>query len=149
VYARYNETFKISEIGKKLISREIDEQEAFSIQAIKYNRKNPYRNVSNDFNFFVFLIKALLKLKKKDKSLSYEQFVVATYSKNGNVDEFLELLENNTFKDFEDAYDFVVEKYEASNRFKTVTHGYPDVVRRVFMIAGFITIRFTGKKLIQ
>ena len=52
VYARYNEPFKLSTIAKKLINRAIDEQEAFSIQSIKYNRKNPYRNVSNDFNFF-------------------------------------------------------------------------------------------------
>ena len=41
VYAQYNEPFKLSAICKKLISSEIDEQEAFSIQAIKYNRKNP------------------------------------------------------------------------------------------------------------
>ncbi len=55
VYARYNEIFRFSEIAKMLINGEIDEQEAFSIQSMKYNRKNPYRNVSNDFNFFKFI----------------------------------------------------------------------------------------------
>ena len=107
VYAQYNEPFKLSEICKKLISGEIDEQEAFSIQAVKYNRRNPYRNVSNDFNFFIFIINVLLTLKTKGKSLSYEQFIVAMFSHNGNVNEFINLLENHTFKDFDEVFNFV------------------------------------------
>lgn len=149
VYAQYNEPFKLSEICKKLISTEIDEQEAFSIQAIKYNRKNPYRNVSNDFNFFVFILNVLLELRKKGKSLSYDQFIVAMFSKNGNVKEFLTLLENNKFKDYDAVFDFVKNQYKVNTKFKTITQDYPDVVRRVFIISGFISIRFTGKKLIQ
>ena len=149
VFAQYNEPFKLSEICKKLISEEIDEQEAFSIQAIKYNRKNPYRNVSNDFNFFVFIINVLLTLRKKGKSLSYEQFIVAMFSQNGNVEDFVSLLENNTFKDFDTAFDFVKKEYKINTKFKTITQDYPDVVRRVFIISGFISIRFSGKKLIQ
>lgn len=149
VYAQYNEPFKLSEICKKLIAGEIDEQEAFSIQAVKYNRKNPYRNVSNDFNFFAFIINVLLTLKAKGKSLSYEQFIVAMFSHNGNVNEFITLLENNTFKDFDEVFDFVRKEYKVNTKFKTITQDYPDVVRRVFIISGFITIRFSGKKLIQ
>lgn len=149
VYAQYNQPFKLSEICKKLISREIDEQEAFSIQAIKYNRKNPYRNVSNDFNFFTFIIKVLLELHKIDKSLSYEQFIVALFSQNGNVNDFISLLGKNTFKDFDEAYNFVKNEYKVNTKFKTITQDYPDVVRRVFIISGFVTIRFAGKKLIQ
>lgn len=149
VYAQYNEPFKLSEICKKLISGEIDEQEAFSIQAVKYNRRNPYRNVSNDFNFFIFIINVLLTLKTKGKSLSYEQFIVAMFSHNGNVNEFINLLENNTFKDFDEVFNFVTNEYKVNTKFKTITQDYPDVVRRVFIISGFITIRFSGKKLIQ
>ncbi len=149
VYARYNEPFKLSHICKKLIKREIDEQEAFSIQAIKYNRKNPYRNVSNDFNFFTFIIKVLLELKKESKSLSYEQFIVAMFSQNGNVKELLKLLKNNKFKDYDDVFDFVREEYKINTKFKTITQDYPDVVRRLFIISGFISVRFSGKKLIQ
>lgn len=149
VYAQYNEPFKLSEICKKLITGEIDEQEAFSIQAVKYNRRNPYRNVSNDFNFFTFIINVLLTLKSKGKSLSYEQFIVAMFSHNGNVNEFITLLENNTFKDFDEVFDFVTKEYKVNTKFKTITQDYPDVVRRVFIISGFITIRFSGKKLIQ
>lgn len=149
VYAQYNEQFKLSAICKKLISSEIDEQEAFSIQAIKYNRKNPYRNVSNDFNFFVFILNVLLELRKNGKSLSYDQFIVAMFSKNGNVKEFLTLLENNKFQDYDAVFDFVKNEYKVNTKFKTITQDYPDVVRRVFIISGFISIRFTGKKLIQ
>src|SRR5690554_2253570 len=149
VYAQYNEPFKLSEICKKLIAGEIDEQEAFSIQAVKYNRRNPYRNVSNDFNFFTFIMNVLLTLKAKGKSLSYEQFIVAMFSHNGNVNEFITLLENNTFKDFDEVFDFVTKEYKVNTKFKTITQDYPDVVRRVFIISGFITIRFSGKKLIQ
>ncbi len=65
VYASYGEVFRFSEIAKKLVNTDIDEQEAFSIQSMKYNRKNPYRNVSNDFNFFRFILQVLLKLKEK------------------------------------------------------------------------------------
>ena len=149
VYAQYGEKFQFSDITKKLINSEIDEQEAFSIQAMKYNRKSPYRNLSNDFNFFRFILKLLLKLKAENKSLSYEQFIVASFSKDGDVDETLKTLKNNNFKDFSDAYKFVQKKYGVTTRENTVTKDYPDVVRRVFIISGFITIRYLGKKLIQ
>ncbi|MDD5769757.1 MAG: AlwI family type II restriction endonuclease [Candidatus Gracilibacteria bacterium] len=149
VYARYGEEFKLSEISKKLINGEIDEQEAYSIQAVKYNRKSPYRNVSNDFNFFTFILKILLKLKTKGSSLSYEQFILAMFSKDGNIDDFLVTIENNKFNDYESVYNFVKNNYGVNNKEQTVIHDYPDVVRRVFIISGFITIRYAGKKLIQ
>lgn len=149
VYARYNEPFIISDIAKLLIERKIDEQQAFSVQAIKYNRKNPYRNVSNDFNFFKFILEVLIELHKKDKSLSYEQFTVAMFSETGSVSEFLEIIKKNKFKDFEASYKYIKTKYKATTKFKTITRDYPDVVRRVFTISGFISIRYSGKKLIQ
>ena len=149
VYARYNEKFRFSEIAKKLVNGEIDEQEAFSIQSMKYNRKNPYRNVSNDFNFFKFILNVLLELRKNGKSLSYEQFIVAMFSKDGNVNDFIKIINDNKFPDFESAYKFVKEHYGVTTKFKTVTRDYPDVVRRVLIISGFISIRFSGKKLIN
>ena len=149
VFAQYGKNFRFSDIAKKLISGEIDEQEAFSIQAIKYNRKSPYRNVSNDFNFFRFILEVLLKLKNKNKSLSYEQFIVAMFSQNGDVNEFLSIIENNKFNDYEAVYEFVKKNFEAKTRKETITKDYPDVVRRLFIISGFISIRYSGKKLIQ
>ena len=47
-----NSRTPLSQIAKMLMKGEIDEQEAFSIQAVRYNRKSPYRNVSNDFNYY-------------------------------------------------------------------------------------------------
>lgn len=149
VFAQYGKEFKFSNIAKKLINGEIDEQEVFSIQAIKYNRKSPYRNVSNDFNFFRFILKVLLKLKDKNKSLSYEQFIIAMFSQNGDVNEFLSIIENNKFKDYETVYQFVKTNFGATTKVKTITQDYPDVVRRLFIISGFISIRYSGKKLIQ
>ena len=149
VFAQYNKKFLFSEIAKKLINGEIDEQEAFSVQAMKYNRKSPYRNVSNDFNFFRFILKLLLRLREKDKHLSFEQFIVASFSEDGNVDEMLRIFENNKFNDFSDAYKFVKKEYKIATSQNTVTKDYPDVIRRVLIISGFISIRYSGKKLIQ
>lgn len=149
VYAKYNQPFKISVIAKQLIERKIDEQQAFSIQAIKHNRKNPYRNVSNDFNFFRFILETLIELRKTGNSLSYEQFIVAMFSENGNVKEFIEILKNNKFKDFNSAFNYVKKHYNVTTNEKTATKDYPDVVRRIFIISGFISIRYSGKKLIQ
>ena len=149
IFAQYEKEFKFSDIAKKLISGEIDEQEAFSLQAIKYNRSSPYRNVSNDFNFFRFILEVLLKLRDKNKSLSYEQFIVAMFSPNGDVDEFLSLIEKNKFKDYATVYNFVTIHLGATTKIKTITQDYPDVVRRLFIISGFVSIRYSGKKLIQ
>lgn len=149
VFARYNQEFKLSRTAKMLIDRDIDEQEAFSIQSMKYNRKSPYRNVSNDFNFFKFILKILLKLKETNKSLSYEQFIVATFSKEGNVENFLEIIENNKFKDYDTVFEFIKENYSLTTKYKTTMQDYPDVVRRFFIISGFITIKYSGKKLIR
>jgi len=89
VYARYKEVFKLSEIAKMLIRGEIDEQEAFSMQAMKYNRKSPYRNVSNDYNFFALTLRILLFLKEHNKRLSYEQFAVLMFNQSGEISETL------------------------------------------------------------
>ncbi len=149
VYARYREKLFISPIVKMLIKGEIDEQEAFSIQAMKFNRRNPYRNVKNDFNFFRFILEVILRLRESGKILSFEQFVVAMFSRNGDVVEFLRILENNTFNTLEDCYSFVKSKYGVKTRFKTVVQDYPDVVRRLLLISGFITVIYRGRKFIQ
>ena len=81
VLAQYQQPLQFSEIAKKLIDNEIDEQEAFSIQAMKYNRRSPYRNVSNDFNYFKFILEVL----KQRERISYEQFIISTFSNDGNV----------------------------------------------------------------
>jgi hypothetical protein len=145
VYARYNKELKLSNIAKKLVDRIIDEEEAFSIQTIKHNRKSPYRKVLNDFNFFKFILKILLKKER----LSYEQFVVAMFSKDGDVNNFLKLINNYKFNDENETYEFLKDRYGVSTNFQTTMHDYPDVVRRMFIISGFVTIRYKGKKFIE
>ncbi len=149
VFTQYNKVLKISEIANRLIKKEIDEQEAFSIQAMNYNRKSPFRNVSNNFNFFRFILSVLLRLREKKKALSYEQFIIAMFSKDGNIESFLTLIKENKFKDYNIVYAFLKEKYNVRTSFKTTMKDYPDVVRRLFIISGFISIRYTGKKLIE
>jgi len=149
VYARYNKPFLISGIGKKLLSADIDEQEAFSIQAMKFNRKSPYRNVSNDYNFFKLALEVLLDRNSKGKCLSYEQFIILTFNESGEARETIDILEDNAFADYDKVYSFVSEHYGNTNKIKTVTGDYPDVVRRLFIISGFITIRYQGKKFIE
>lgn len=145
VYARYNEPFLFSEIGRMLVEKKIAEQEAFSVQAMKYNSKSPFRNNNNDFNFFKFIIKVLLKKSR----ISYEQFIVATFSKNGNVDEFIKITDENSFNSSKEAYDFLETNGYNVTKFNTVTKTYPDVLRRVLIISGFISIRYTSKKMIE
>lgn len=41
------------------------------------------------------------------------------------------------------------KNYGATNKTKTIVRDYPDVVRRVLIISGFVTIRYDGIKLIQ
>lgn len=145
VYARYNEPFLFSEIGRMFVDKELAEQEAFSVQAMKYNSKSPFRKNNNDFNFFKFIIGVLLKKSR----ISYEQFIVATFSENGDVDEFIKITEENSFNSPDEAYDFLKANGYNVTKFDTVTKTYPDVLRRVLIISGFISIRYIGKRMIE
>jgi hypothetical protein len=141
VYAQYNEPLRFSEITQKMIHNEIDEQEAFSLQAMKYNRKSPYRNVLNDFNYFKFILEVL----KRKERISYEQFIISTFSEDGDIDVFLNTIENNAFDSISDVEMFVRNRYKTTNNSHTVLRDYPDTVLRLLTITGFISIQFRGK----
>lgn len=149
VYARYNKRLIIGEVAKKLISNEIDSQEAFSLQAMKYNWRSPYRNVSNDYNYFKFIIKVLKELDKKDKKLSYNQFVVSLFSKEDGVEKFLNVIENNSFPTEDSVYEYLNDTYGKQNSFSTVIRDYPDTVLRMLRITGFVNIVNRGVLLIE
>jgi len=149
VYAQYNQVFEISDITKKLIKGDIDEQEAFSIQSIRYNRKSPYRNVSNDFNFFKLALYLLIKMKESGKKISYEQFIILMFNRSGNINETLDIITNNKFIDTEEVYSFVCKHYLNTNKIDTVAKDYPDVTRRLMIISGFISIKYEGIKFIE
>ena len=106
VFAQYQQPLKFSNIAIKLINNEIDEQEAFSTQAMKYNRRSPYRNVLNDFNYFKFILEIL----KQRERISYEQFIISTFSTNGDVGEFLQLINKNSFADLSEVETFLRSK---------------------------------------
>jgi hypothetical protein len=144
VYAQYNEPLRFSAIAEMLVKDELDEQEAFSIQAIKYNRKSPYRNILNNFNYFKFIVNIL----KKREKISYEQFIISTFSKNGKLNEFFEIIDSNTFNDSNKVENFLREQYNTSLKAQTILRDYPDVVLRLLLITGFISIQFRGKVLI-
>jgi len=144
VYAQYNEPIKFSEIAEMLVKDKLDEQEAFSIQAIKYNRKSPYRNILNDFNYFKFIVEVL----RKKERISYEQFIISTFSENGDLAEFFEIIDNNTFNDSNEVEAFLREQYNTNLKAKTILRDYPDVVLRLLVITGFVSIQFRGKVLI-
>jgi small nuclear ribonucleoprotein (snRNP)-like protein len=141
VLAQYEQPLQFSEIALRLINNEIDEQEAFSLQAMKYNRKSPYRNVSNDFNYFRFILEVL----KQRERISYEQFIISTFSKDGNVEEFFRIIDNNTFNHFVEVETFLRKEYGTNLKGQTILRDYPDVVLRLLIITGFISIQFRGK----
>lgn len=141
VFAQYQQPLQFSEIAKKLINNEIDEQEAFSIQAMKYNRRSPYRNVSNDFNYFKFILEVL----KQRERISYEQFIVSTFSNDGNVKEFLKIIDENSFGEPSEVETFLRAKYGTNLKAQTILRDYPDVVLRLLIITGFVSIQFRGK----
>lgn len=141
VFAQYNEPLKYSIIAEMLVNNQLDEQEAFSIQAMKYNRKSPYRNVLNDFNYFKFILE-VLNIRGR---LSIEQFIVSTFSLNGDVNDFLNILDNNTFDDNEEVEAFLRKTFNTNLKTQTILRDYPDVVLRLLVITGFVSIQFRGK----
>ena len=149
VYARYNKPFKIGDVGLKFIENKIDAQEAFSIQAIKYNRRSPYKNVLNDFNYFRFIIKVLKKLDSENKELSYNQFIISLFSEDGNVDEFIKIIKNNKFPTPDSVYSYLEKIYGKINKKSTVLGDYPDVVLRMLRITGYVNILNKGITLIE
>lgn len=149
VYARYNKKLILGDIAKKLINDEIDSQEAFAIQSMKYNWKSPYRNVSNDYNYFIFIIKVLRELNKQNRKLNYYQFVISLFSKEDNVDEFLNVISNHQFLDDVSVYDYLTNAYGKQNKITTVLRDYPDTVLRMLRLTGFINIINNGILLIE
>ncbi len=147
VYARYKKKLILSNIAHKLVKEEIDEQEAFAVQAMKYNRKSPYRNVSNDFNYFRFLLEVLLAVK--GNRINYEQFILSLFSKNGDVKEFVGLIGKARFRNVDEVYRFVIKNKLSSNKKDTIVRDYPDVVLRLLKITGFVTIAYKGIMFIE
>jgi hypothetical protein len=145
VLAPYNASLKLSLIAKKLINNELDEQEAFAIQAMKYNRKSPYRNVSNDFNYFRFIVEVLVHLGNQNRKLSFDNFILSMFHREGNLQSFLKEIEGLHFSDKNILKGYIETHYGDTNRPATIFQDYPDVVIRMLRITGFITLSYKGK----
>ncbi len=152
IYAQYQEPLLLSPVAKALVNGRITLSEAFAVQSMRFWRRSPYRRVLNDFNFFEFIIDSIIKLKEKGHRLSINQFNVGLFSDDGNVDEFLNLLqENKVGDDAAKAYELVLIKYDShvtdhakiANR-QSAFSDYGNTVFRVLQLTGFITIESQG-----
>ena len=152
IYAQYNQELRLSPVAKALVSGKITLSEAFALQSMRFWRKSPYRRVLNDFNFFKFIIDAMIELKKKGHRLSYNQLMVGLFSDDGNVKDFLSLLENNKVGDDADkAYALVKRKYSQVDaehakaaKIESAFRDYGNTVFRVLQLTGFVTVEYTG-----
>lgn len=152
IYAQYNEVFRISAVGKAVISKKITLSEAFALQSMRFWRKSPYRRVLNDFNYFEFIYKTLIKLQSMGKKLSYPQFMVSLFSDNGNVEEFISLIQENNFgNDLNKAYNYLIDKYNIEDntrsdicKIETAFNDYGNTVFRLLQLTGFITVDYSN-----
>lgn len=157
IYAQYEQKLLLSPIAKALVSGRITLSEAFAVQSMRFWRKSPYRRVLNDFNFFVFIIDSLVELKNKGHKLSINQFNVALFSDDGNVESFLELIaENRVGDDSDKAYSLVKRKYNEIDsthakvaKKESAFRDYGNTVFRVLQLTGFITIDYRGVLLLS
>ena len=152
IYAQYNQELRLSPVAKALVNGKITLSEAFALQSMRFWRKSPYRRVLNDFNFFEFIIDAMIALKEKGHRLSYNQLMVGLFSDDGNVANFLSLLENNKVGyDADKAYTLVKKKYSQVDtehakaaKQESAFRDYGNTVFRVLQLTGFVTVEYTG-----
>jgi len=148
IYTQYNDIIGISDVAKALLNNELEVSEAFALQCMRFWRKSPYRRVLNDFNYFDFILKVLLKLKENNKSLSYPQFVLSLFNDDGNVDEFIKQIQTIKLgNDIDAMYDYIVNNYSCIdelhpkvNKQQTVVNDYGNTVFRVLQLTGLISV---------
>lgn len=152
IYAQYNQKLRISPVAKALINGKITLSEAFAVQSMRFWRKSPYRRVLNDFNFFEFIIDSLIELKRGGHRLSINQFNVGLFSEDGNVQNFLQLIDDNKIgNDPDKAYKLVLAKYNAIDalhskvaKMESAFRDYGNTVFRVLQLTGFVTVDYNG-----
>ena len=148
IYTQYNDTIGISEVAKALLDNELEVSEAFALQCMRFWRKSPYRRVLNDFNYFAFILKVLLKLKESNRSLSYPQFILSLFSDNGDVDQFINQIQAVRIgNDIDAMYGYIVDTYSCINdlhpkvnKQQTVVSDYGNTVFRVLQLTGLISV---------
>lgn len=152
IYAQYSQPLKLSAVAKSLVSGKITLSEAFAVQSMRFWRKSPYRRVLNDFNFFEFVMDAMIQLHSTGHRMSYNQFLVALFSDDGDVDDYLKLIKDNRIgSDVQKAYNLCVSKYSQidsehakTSKLETAFRDYGNTVFRVLQLTGFVTINYDG-----
>lgn len=148
IYMQYNDKIAISDVAKALLDKKLEVSEAFALQCIRFWRKSPYRRVLNDFNYFSFILKVLLRLNEKGHSLSYPQFILSLFSDNGNVADFINTISSIKLgNDIDSMYNYIVRKYSnidelhsKVNKQQTVVNDYGNTVFRVLQLTGLISV---------
>lgn len=157
IYSQYKQTFLMSEIGLAVANGSISISEAFALQSMRFWRKSPFRRVLNDFNYFSFVLKAMMCLQERGKKLTYPQFLVSLFSDDGNVDEFIKAISDNRFgMDLDKAYSYVHARYSEIDSYhakvsalQTAFKDYGNTVFRVLQLTGFITVEYSGVMLMS
>lgn len=152
IYAQYNQPLCLSEVADAVINGSISLSEAFAVQCLRYWRKSPYRRVLNDFNYFKFIIDVIRRRNKDGHRLSYPQFMLSLFSDDGNVNDFLHLIdENKCGNSMDDSYRLAVRKYHLVdeehskvNKQQTAFNDYGNTVFRVLQLTGFVTVEYDG-----
>jgi hypothetical protein len=152
IYAQYNQVLRLSPVAKALVNGRITLSEAFAVQSMRFWRMSPYRRVLNDFNFFEFIMDVIIALKKRGHKLSINQFNVALFSDDGNVEDFLDLLTKHKIgSDSDKAYELVKKKYGEVNpdhakiaKKESAFRDYGNTVFRVLQLTGFVTVEYNG-----
>lgn len=148
IYTQYNDKIEISDTAKALLDKRLEVSEAFALQCLRFWRKSPYRRVLNDFNYFSFILKVLLKLKESGHSLSYPQFILSLFSDNGDVSSFIDIIARTKLGNNMDAmYNYIVSNYSdidelhpKVNKKQTVVNDYGNTVFRVLQLTGLISV---------
>ncbi len=148
IYAQYKDEIRISDVSKALLKSELEVSEAFALQCMRFWRKSPYRRVLNDFNYFEFILRVLIKLRERKKSLSYPQFILSLFSEDGNVDDFVNLIDSLKLgNDIDKMYKYIFESYNEIDSYHTkvlkqqsVVNDYGNTVFRVLQLTGFISV---------
>ncbi len=138
MYAQYNEPLKFAKTVQLWLNKELDAQSVFAIHVMMYNRYSPHRRVANDFNYFKFLAEVLKN--KDDHKISYNEFTISLFHEDGNLQNYLDIIQKNQFENDNELYEWLCSYYGNTNKIGTVLNDYPDVVLRMLRITGFFDV---------
>lgn len=157
IYSQYREMLLLSPVARAVVSKHITLSEAFALQSMRFWRKSPYRRVLNDFNYFDFVLAAIEKLNASGRKMSKNQFLLSLFSDNGNVEEYIKVITENSFGTDEDLtyqyillkYSLVDEKHGKVTNKTSAFNDYGNTVFRVMQLTGFITVEHSSVMLLS